>query len=97
MRRNSEILLRRVIISVVLLLCFCIARGQEYNRRAVCGSDTQQVRYVRLRTGDLVNFPAFSCKQVSRWGGIESAEAPIPLSRQAYLYLLMKLRLYGDS
>jgi hypothetical protein len=68
MRRNSEILLRRVIISVVLLLCFCIARGQEYNRRAVCGSDTQQVRYVSLRTGDLVNFPAFSCKQVSRWG-----------------------------
>lgn len=65
---SSHMFLRSVTITATLILHAGIARCQEYNRLAVCGSDTEQVRYVSLRTGKLVNYQAFRCTQVSRWG-----------------------------
>jgi hypothetical protein len=81
--------LKNFTLMVTLILHACIAHGQQYNRDAVCGSDTEQVRYVSLRSIEPVNYQAFRCRQVSRWG------IRPEIGRSSYVYTPQTARWLG--
>jgi hypothetical protein len=52
---------------VMILVTSQICQGQIYNKDKVCGADTVYVDTRSLKTGDRINYKAFSCTQVSQF------------------------------
>lgn len=65
---------------VILLMKSSFAHSQEYNRAVICGSDTEHVNYIGLKYGELVDYYAFRCKQVSPWG------IRLEIGRSSFIY-----------
>src|SRR5687768_16745355 len=42
--------------------------GQNYERNSICGTDTINVDYRSIKTGDRIQYKAFECTKVSKLG-----------------------------
>ena len=60
--------MRPLFIVVMILLTSKICQGQTYNKDKTCGADTIYIDTRSLKTGDGINYKAFSCTQVSHFG-----------------------------
>jgi hypothetical protein len=60
--------MKPLLLVVVIFLMADICQGQVYNKDKVCGTDTIHISYRDLKTGNRVNYKAFTCTKASKPG-----------------------------